>query len=341
MSRNVSALVRSSGLLRRARRLSGLLTLTGVGACTSVLGIEDLHEGPAPGGGATDAGGGSKNPGKGGSDGAGGSGATASTGGTKTEGGTSTSPEGGESGTSPQGGDTGTTPQGGDTGAGGAPDPSDPTVRGKVIDLWGQAVSGVTVQIGDDMVTTNKLGEFTIEGVPSTYDVGLVVRPEGRDYGWYFVGLTRRNPTLQVYRGLDDRGARLDLRPKNIVPTDAQNITVSIGMPGGNWWWSGLQENGGDATVSWNGATTTTGTAHALLWTMDDDELPVSYNAYKTQVVGLEQGADPGTFSPDLTPVQGNLPSGTVQGQITDNDEGHDNYVFLRFPSNASIQVVE
>ena len=113
MSRSVSSFVGP-----RFHRSLGVAALVGLGACNSVLGIEELHEGPAPGGGATDAGGnGSGNGTSGGSNGA--------------TGGSDIAPTAGKGGTSAEGGDTGqggtsTTPQGGDTNEAGAPNPDDP-----------------------------------------------------------------------------------------------------------------------------------------------------------------------------------------------------------------------
>jgi hypothetical protein len=116
-----------------------LLALLSLGACTSVLGIEDLHEGSRPGAGGEDSTAGTK-----------------ATGGKNGNGG-STNPNGGSP--DPNGG-TGNEPSGGvpgiggtgQGGEGGAPSPSGPTVRGHVIDFWGHQVPNVPVQISNQTI---------------------------------------------------------------------------------------------------------------------------------------------------------------------------------------------
>jgi hypothetical protein len=319
MSRLVVAQISGSPLARRSGYAVIALAL---GACSSVLGIEELHEGSAGTAGAAASGGSDNVAGGNPSGGKGGSTAVPSEGGS----------------TDAQAGD-GPAPPGGDTGGGGAPEAVVSPVHGKVLDIWGNALGGVSVQIGETKATTNGLGEFTVEEVPAEYDVSLMVTPKGEAYGWYYAGLTRRNPTLQVYRAFDMRSAYLDIRPKNAVLTSQQDIMVALGTGANSWSTGGIGQVGADAMPSWRGGTTVSGTAHALLLTKDGG-LPVSFEAYKSQTIALEVGAaQDALFEPDLTP--GTLPSGTIQGTITDNADGDRmNKVFLRFTSNASMRLV-
>src|SRR4051812_13851976 len=156
--------------LSRARRWSPLAALLALGACNSVLGIEDLHDGPRPGTGGDDSSGGSQNPTGGKNNPSGGSVRTPRN---SPHAGAHSAPSGaggnssGTSGTTGTSGTSGSSGTMNDGGAGGEPPVvGDPTVRGKVIDFWGQAVPNIAVQVGDQTTTTDAAGKFTVQDVP-------------------------------------------------------------------------------------------------------------------------------------------------------------------------------
>lgn len=326
MSRRVSSFM----------RLAPFLPLLVLGACSTVLGIEDVEEDPNAGQGGssttTDVAGGTKNTGgtKAGES------STASMGGSNGESGDGPGPIGGDGST---GGGSG--PMGGD-GTGGMPEPTDPTVKGRVIDFWGQPLASVPIQIGEEQQTTNDKGEFTFADVPPEYDVSLVVRPKNpdEDYGWVFQGLTRRDPTLQVYRARNQREGNVLVKVTGATLAANDRIMVAFGTPDGSTVSSADTSAGGQyLTPDWRGAITTSGTAHALHWTINAaTELPSAYKAYQSKLIALSESADSEAIF-DLTPSA--LQTGTVDGTVTPyGDDERTNMVFLRFPSNAYIPVV-
>ena len=115
--------------MSRATRLTPLVWLLGLGACTSILGIDDLHEGRRPGSGGEATTGATSNSNAGESNVSG----KANAAGTSNSAG---GVNGNDAGAGP-GGEGGTgqvvTPGGADQG--GAPNPDGTTVRGHVIDF--------------------------------------------------------------------------------------------------------------------------------------------------------------------------------------------------------------
>ncbi|HEX2872926.1 MAG TPA: hypothetical protein VHP33_16810 [Polyangiaceae bacterium] len=318
---------------RPSFRLPSVALLLVLGACTSVLGIEDLHEGPRPGSGGDDSSAGSSNPSGG-----------KSTAGGKTGNGGSPNPGGGE--TNPEGG-AGNAPAagaGGEAGVGGAAQPVDGAVHGKVIDLWGGALANVPIQIGDELGSTNAEGEFTFDNVPSSYDVSLTISGgnPNRDYGWVYQGLTRRDPTLQVYSARQEYETTVVVKTINVGTSPFDTVTAAFGTPTGQ-----VEDKEVDFTyapgegvnVPWLGATSSTGTAHALLWSTvsGTNKAPAKYKAYVSKPVGLMDGTDDElTF--DLTP--GTLDAGNISGTITGGTGERVNKLYARFESNANIQLM-
>jgi hypothetical protein len=319
---------------RRSFRFSSVALLLGLGACTSVLGIEDLHEGPRPGSGGDDSTAGS-NP----------------TGGKNTGGkagsGGSTNPDGGAP--DPNGG-TGNEPSGGTPGLGGVPNeagaggaggsaPVTSTVHGKLVDYWGQNIPNATLQIGAQQVSSDDNGEFTVDDVAETYDVSLLVGTTG----WVFQGLTRRDPTLQIFNGLDLRYTTIDTGFKAGTTVGAnENITVAMATS------SGLdvhEDVGTDSTFylypEWRGGATATGTAHALYWTINPaTKLPAVYKAYDSKTQALADDVDGAPITFDLTsttPFTSKAITGTATPYGTST---RTNSVFARFSSGAVIQLV-
>jgi len=78
-------------------------------------------------------------------------------------------------------------------------------VQGKVIDDFGNPVSGVSVEVGGKAATTNKAGVFNAEGVKFPYDLIVYgpLDPLASDYVYHdvyiFLGVERQDPWVQVY----------------------------------------------------------------------------------------------------------------------------------------------
>jgi hypothetical protein len=79
----------------------------------------------------------------------------------------------------------------------------DDDVHGRVIDFYGRPLPDTEVRIGAELVTTNDDGEFTVADVPETYSIDVRVERNGNSgdpYLWRYIGLTRRDPTLQSFQ---------------------------------------------------------------------------------------------------------------------------------------------
>jgi hypothetical protein len=325
--------------VNRTFRLPQLLWLLGLGACTSVLGIEDLHEDARPGSttdGGDEATAGSSNPT------AGSSNPTAGKSGLGGKDGTGGTPDAGAAGNEPSGGTPSTAGMGNDAGAGGAPAPGGPTVHGSVIDFWGHKVPNVPVQIGDALGSTDENGDFVFEDVPEHYDVSLVFDhpDEAQSDAWVYQNLTRRDPTLQIYTGGAEHHSNTEITftPLPTVLAD-QTIWVALAGADGNNVYDDVYADGTNPYAYWYGPGTTQQTAHALFWQEDANHLPTSYLAYDSTLVALAQT---GTAKISLNLTKETIDSGNLQGTVTGPGASYrTNQVFLRFTSNARIELVD
>ncbi len=341
---------------RRFAGLAFLVVLVGIPACASLLGIEDIQQGPSAsagsgnsangsgnstsGSGNSTSDGGKSNPGGGANQGGG---ANPGGGASQTAGDAGEGPSGGASpgGTSGAGGASGGSTAGssGAAGAGGAGS----SVHGHVIDFWGHKLSAVPVQIGASQAMTDTDGGFTIASAPAQYDVSLVVSftEFGRlkTRGWVYQGLTRRDPTLQVYEGLPSVEAPVDINPNNpAVLTDPRTLTVALGGTDVSQTEYDVSGAGTDGTdVIWQGPTTTKVTAHALIWENGSDGFPGTFLAYDTQTLSLSSLLTTHTkASFNLAATGTGIPIATITGTVAGTSfTDRSNEVFLRFPSNA------
>ncbi len=339
-------------------------------SCTAILGIEDLKDtkpvsgdgGPSGTGGATSGSGGT------GASGASSGGTSASSGGTAATTGGATSgsggspASGGSSGSATGGGPAsgGTSGSGGVTGTGGAtgtdagtPDggggTSGAVVHGKIVDYFMNPIPNAAVSVGTESAVSDASGAFTIDA-PATYDLAFTITTTvsntPANIGWLFQGLTRRDPTLQIYNGTQSRNTDVNFNVTGVTfPLAAtQSLAVDIAV-----------KNGEDnltldvpmtdyGPVQWTGPASTQGFAHALLWTFSGAQsLPTKYTQTDSHAVTLTEGTPPtvsfalGTTVLDPGPGSGTL-KGTVSSPTTTNRE---NDVFVRFTDNAAIQVVK
>jgi len=249
-----------------------------------------------------------------------------------------------EGGSAADGGAT-SEPNGGasEGGAGGAPGPVGSTVHGTVIDFWGHALGNISVKIDDQLVATDKDGKFTAEDVAAEYDASLNISREqgGKIYGWVYQGLTRRDPTLQVYQGRDDRSTSGYLYVSGATLGASDTISASLGTPDGSSEKAELSTSvgGNYFAPDWQGAATTQGTIHALQWSVNQATLlPSAYKAYYSALLALTEGTQLGDTP--LT-MAGPIVSGSVTGTVVAGDGERSNGVFVRFSSGASIQLVD
>ncbi|HOU93861.1 MAG TPA: hypothetical protein PLU22_22580, partial [Polyangiaceae bacterium] len=240
------------------------------------------------------------------------------------------------------GADTGGATAGGAGGAGGAGDTA--PVHGRLIDFWGHALPDVTVDVDGVVTTTDDDGEFDVAGVAATYDVSFVVRAGvtlRETHGWVFQGLTRRDPTLQVYSGLERRSGDFGVTPTGGAFGENRTLTVAFGSADGTKMQEDVGELGlGLATMVWEGGATTTATAHGLLFQFDPETgLPNEYLAYASAPGALSVD-DQFDFSLDLSPEEPSIPTAIVQGSVVpDAGFERENTVFVRFDTGATIEL--
>jgi len=359
MSRGVRPPMSSRNLTRQRSRIAPVFLVGVLAACSSLLGIEEVHEGPPPdgaNGGESDGNSGSGGSSKGGSSSTAGSSGRGQSGGAN--GGEAAAGAAGESGEGGEGGEaaggTGTAGHAGTAGsagtAGGAGGPAtDTTVRGHLIDYWGHKLSGVPVEIGGTLVTTDNLGAFTIPNVAAEYDASLVVEfPDNYDgevFGWVFQGLTRRDPTLQVYTGLERQSGNVSITPTHadVTLTAGRTQSVSFGGPDGDWDFTDVGALGYSQTsVGWRGPEKTQQTVHGLIFAQDPTtHLPTGYYAYDAQPISLN-GAVSTTSPVTLDMSAKTISSANITGTVTPAGfDTRDNRVFLQFTSNAFIKLVD
>jgi hypothetical protein len=336
-------------------------------ACSSLLGIEDVN-GTGGAAGTTSAGnGGSSTGGNGGKGGA--TGGSSGKGGTSGAGGASggnagngSGGKGGGSGSGGSGGDSGEGGSGNETSAGGSAGkgggagkggsagsgagtagsggaPNDPTVRGKVIDHLLHPVANVPVWIGSDMTSTDDDGEFELEDVTATYDVKMVVTyaryGNTAVAGWVYEGLTRRDPTLQVYGGNALRSGDFVFTPTN-PPANGSTAVIALGSEYGNY----ARESAGavQTSFSWYGPSTITAVGHGLVWT-ETNGVPTSYASYSATSSPIAF-ADTGSAPWMLDFAPNTVATDTVSGSVTSpTTSDRTNAAFVRFTSGAVIEL--
>lgn len=313
-------------------RLSPLVSLLTLGACASVLGIEDISSGPAPGAAGDDGTGNTGNSSSGGKSGGGGKTSTPEGG---SEPGAGEGPINGAGSGNEAGGTN--VPVGGE---GNTPD--DPTVRGKVIDFWGQAVPNIPVQLGDVLISTDEDGKFEFADVSAEYDVSLAIELDPiTSHGYVFQGLTRRDPTLQVYTGLTDRSGNFISQALDVTVGTNQVAMMSIGSPGGAEDYT-LYQNGLETSYYWRGAPQVQATAHGLLWQVDGaTDLPTAYLGFDSTLVAFDDtSVDKSNIA--LSLAGDALDSGNLQGTVTPGtSQERSNRIFLRFATGDRIDLVD
>jgi hypothetical protein len=239
---------------------------------------------------------------------------------------------------------------GGEGGPGGAL-----TVEGRVTDYWQHVIPGATVLLGAQMVVTGGDGKFKFLNVTAPYDVAVALSKsaQGAPYsqGWLYKGVTRTDPTLQVYRALAAHGGMVD---SSSLTTTINGVTLPLADPSSSIKVAfgsvdGTFQYEPDAPIltdlsdaDWRGPSTTVGTMHALLWKHTGTstlEPPTGYVSYDVHPLTLMAGAMAQiTFN-----VAAGMPITTVHvtGSVTSSsttDRRNDAYVV--FSSGAIMQLV-
>jgi hypothetical protein len=311
-------------------------------SCQAVIGIEDLSGAPRPDGAAGSGGQGDDPSGYAGSDSGGSGGSAAGSGGSGGDpGGAGSNNEGGSGGLALGGAagsgvgevdlpDVPPPDEPGEPDAGPVEPPPSIVVEGRVIDFFRRPVPLVPVSIGGQTATTDAQGAFRIEGVEPPYDASLMLNFT-RDgvpsrYGYVYQGLTRDDPTLQVYSALIQRGAtslEYAINDFDFETADpAQSFIVAFGSPDGRFVEEGLSPPGGEflGVPAWTGPATIEGTFHGLRVVRDggfSGDPPVSYEAHDSSAFSATDGEVAGaSFDASSDTIEVGTVNGTIQGGL-------------------------
>jgi hypothetical protein len=311
-------------------RWSMLSLALGLAGCQSILGIEELSEGPRlPGGGTGGQGGNAGDMGVGGSVGSQGG----------SQGGSADPGVGGGGGAA--GVDTAA-----DAGRDAAAEPI--TVEGHVVNFYRRPMPGVLVTIGEEQALTDENGGFTIAGVVPPYDVSFIASATQNDlsfrsYAYVYQGLTRPDPTLQVYYGLPERAGSLDLTVNNAAFTDPnQRLIFAFSSPDGYHSVSGISSAAPPSlSPAWRGPAATAGNAHGLLVLRSSSVTgapPVAYEAYQTTPLALSAAAD---SSVSLDMSDDTLTQVTLTGSVDSAQVGTPRHLlFTRFTDGTVLPLL-
>lgn len=348
--------------LRHPVQVAFLASALGSAACGALLGIEDVqgvptsdggeagdstpNGGMAPGdAGAPASGSPSGGAAQGGSSHGGASSAGSSHGGASSAGssmGGGDNPNGGSGVGGAAGGATST----GGAGAGGAVQVGS-TVTGHVIDSRQHKLSGVTVEIAGKQVTTDSDGTFTVSDVPAVYNASLVVHyflnAVSQTHAYFYQGLSRRDPTLQVYQGLGAQSQTLDatFSGTDQSATGTRTITLSLGGADGAFELRDAPKPTLSREITWVGAAATQEQAHALVWQNNATSgLPEGYYAYATSPIMLSS-ATTAHVALGLSLLPSTIASSPITGTVTPAGfSDRTNSVSVRFSSGATMRLV-
>lgn len=322
-----------------------LILLPSLGACNALLG-EDISTEPDPKGS-----GGDNGDGDGDGDGGKSSGGNSSSGdgdGDKASGGMSGDGDGDGGGDGDGDGDTasgGTSGDGdgdGDGTGGQTGEPGD--VTGRVVDFFMRPLPDIEVTIdGVGTAITDDSGEFSIGDVPDKYSVEFVPNVSGEVYSWRFVGLSRRDPTLQIYSALPTQSEWTTFKAFNPEHTADAQMSVSFAAPVSDAIDditessdASLTDNGLYTSVDWRGPATINTRAHGLQWAPGS---PAQFYGYTSFNVTLATDAEVLLNSWTALPTPG-----TVAGTIADTSSLEyqpDLMMFLGFDDGAYIPILE
>jgi hypothetical protein len=205
-------------------------------------------------------------------------------------------------------------------------------------------VPNAVIGIGAAETTTNDKGDFTVDDVAAEYDLSAVfsvpVYARTEHYAWVYQGLTRRDPTIQVYRGVEIQSSDVVVTDSAGVFDDTHHTRVAVGTPDG-WTTFGVSSASDTSSATWYGATTSSGTAHVLAWQSDANDLPVAYDHYLSQPIALSSESGSKTMLPVQYP-SGTITSNSVSGKVTaPSSITPTKAMYLRFNSTAVVTLLQ
>lgn len=217
-------------------------------------------------------------------------------------------------------------------------------VQGRLIDFWGHPVPKVEMRVGKRDVTTDEYGNFTADGVDAPYDVTLALRILGdvtELYGWHFVGLTRRDPVLQVYKALTQHTAPFSFSVTGLGQDERWRGEIAIGGEHGQRAYP-ISESL-ETVAGWRGPSPQDSALRLLLWSVSEEapSVPSAFLHTEERVVTLSE-AEPVNVDFALSEAPTPLPAFSV-GFTTTNapDVSHLATSYLRFNDGPSIQLAQ
>lgn len=223
--------------------------------------------------------------------------------------------------------------------------PQSGPVQGRVIEYWRQAVPNAKVRIGDQSTMTDADGRFSFASAPATYDVTISFVHNYRNVPsqvtWQVQGLARRDPTIQMYRGVIGRSgaAHADIDNVSFPLAGTQRININWTSPEGDFYSSQTSASVGPIDIDWSGPAVSVGTARALLFDVSDMlGLPTAYHAYDSIPLPLEENGAPAPMRFDLTAET--IETGTIDGTITGPNQNRSLMAYARFPDNSALELV-
>jgi hypothetical protein len=233
---------------------------------------------------------------------------------------------------------------GGTSGTAGAAPASAGPIRGVLLDALQRPLKNVSLRVGDQNVTTDELGKFTVEHADAEYDVSFklttTVDEKATTYAWRFEGLTRRDPKLVVYPSGEIQGTNLTWHTKGATFPfqDDQRMLAGFGSPDGDFTVGVNQPDYESPLVYWTGPETTTGVTHGLMFSVAGaDDLPIEYLAHDAKPLTLSVGTDSeATF--DFTNTK--PASGMITGRVASRGQGdRQNFIVMRWIDGASATI--
>lgn len=177
-----------------------------------------------------------------------------------------------------------------------------------------QPLAGIFVRLGGTQAVTDANGFFTIPAAPSSYDL-LVEDVPARAFT-SFVGLTRRDPHLQIASSLPPDVWSAHVTVTSALASPGQRVVLVATDPTqGAALMSATPDGKGGATVAWAGPYSFTADMNALVFQTDAMGSPVKYVGFGWQSVSLANGQDAVSSIELSPPVTGNLAISTTLPQ--------------------------
>jgi hypothetical protein len=161
--------------------------------------------------------------------------------------------------------------------------------------------------------------------------------------GYLFVGLSRRNPTLQVVHGLPEERGDITRNVEGVtfpLPSTEQIAFDFASRYGGL---AGvIDSDGASSAANWAGPGEVSGDMHAirLARSASAPQLPTDYLAHDSAPLALAQMQDT-TLELDLS-SSSSLASDTIFGNVTGFGPGaRTNHVFVRFTDDVAVQIID